>query len=187
MKTINQFRTCVERLGGFARDERGFVHASQTVLLAVIMSLGVVAGLVSLRDVLVQEYADTGLALENLNQSYHYQIVIHDPNDPNNNQVICKSTYTDTVGALAPTTNVKDGTTGGASPGGMNASLLDPSGNAAYGIKFPGGGGEGVALMVPTPTGNQIAPTHEGAPLPTSSSGNNLKNNVNSTPPTPEN
>lgn len=183
MKTINRLRTCVEKLGGLARDERGFVHASQGVLLAVILSLGIVAGLVSLRDVLVQEYADTGLALENLNQSYNYQIVIHDPNDPNNDQVICSSTYVDTVGVLAPTINVKDGSAG-TSPGNINTGLLDPSGNAAYGIQFPGGTHEGVALVVPPAGGNLIAPTPEGAALPALAPGNNKNNNL--TPPTPE-
>lgn len=54
----------------FWNDEKGFVNASNYILLVTIIAIGAVAGLTSIRDSVVQELGDLGLALENVDQSY---------------------------------------------------------------------------------------------------------------------
>ena len=62
------------------QDERGFVQPSQTILMVAILVIGMIAGLTTLRDQLVQEMGDTAVALESLDQSYSFTIhcVDHD-------------------------------------------------------------------------------------------------------------
>lgn len=52
------------------RDERGFSTALSTILLATVVALGTIVGLVTLRDQLIQEFADVAVALESLDQSF---------------------------------------------------------------------------------------------------------------------
>ena len=60
------------------RDERGSVAAMSTLFLTVMLGLGVLGGLVVVRDHLVQEFGDFGVALDNLDQSFFYQIEVCD-------------------------------------------------------------------------------------------------------------
>ncbi len=54
----------------FWRDQRGEVSATSVILLYAILALGAIVGLVSLRNEMVQELGDIGVALRNLNQSF---------------------------------------------------------------------------------------------------------------------
>jgi hypothetical protein len=54
-------------------DESGFVATTDMLLIAVIVVLGTVVGLVTLRDQVVQELADVAQAIGHLNQSYRYE------------------------------------------------------------------------------------------------------------------
>lgn len=58
------------RIHRFWRDQRGEVSMSSVLLLTVILAIGAIVGLTTLRDQLVQEFGDVGVALESLNQSY---------------------------------------------------------------------------------------------------------------------
>jgi hypothetical protein len=51
-------------------DERGEAYSLALILLTTIVALGAIVGLVTLRDQLVQEFGDVGVALENINQSF---------------------------------------------------------------------------------------------------------------------
>lgn len=53
-------------------DEYGVAVSTEIILLMMILVFGVIAGNVSLRDAVNQEAADTGLAINNINQSYSY-------------------------------------------------------------------------------------------------------------------
>jgi len=53
-------------------DVNGIAISTEMVLLMMILVFGVIAGNVSLRDAVNQEVADTGLAINNINQSYSY-------------------------------------------------------------------------------------------------------------------
>ena len=54
------------------RDERGFVASADLILISTILLLGVIVGLVTVRDQIVQELGDLGSAVGNLNQSYSF-------------------------------------------------------------------------------------------------------------------
>jgi hypothetical protein len=51
-------------------DECGVVIAAELLLIVLIVGLGLIAGLASMRDGFTQELADTGLAVNNMNQGY---------------------------------------------------------------------------------------------------------------------
>jgi hypothetical protein len=56
-------------------DERGFVVSAELILMATIACIGLIVGLVSYRDAIMQELADTGAAINALNQSYSFAIL----------------------------------------------------------------------------------------------------------------
>jgi hypothetical protein len=53
-------------------DTAGVAVSTEIILLMMILVFGLIAGNVSLRDAVNQEAADTGLAINNINQSYSY-------------------------------------------------------------------------------------------------------------------
>jgi len=54
------------------KDESGFVVSTELVLIATILVIGMITGLVSVRDQVVQELEDVAVAIGNINQSYEY-------------------------------------------------------------------------------------------------------------------
>ena len=52
------------------KDERGVVAVSDYILLGTIVAIGGIVGLVTLRNGLIQELGDVGIALENIQQNY---------------------------------------------------------------------------------------------------------------------
>ncbi|MHC4879808.1 MAG: hypothetical protein ACYTGL_25425 [Planctomycetota bacterium] len=52
------------------QDERGIIVSVEILLVVLITGIGLIAGLAFLRDGFSQELADTGLAINNLNQGY---------------------------------------------------------------------------------------------------------------------
>lgn len=53
-------------------DEAGFIVSAELVLIATILVLGLIVGLVSVRDQVVQELGDIALAFARINQSYSF-------------------------------------------------------------------------------------------------------------------
>ena len=53
-------------------DDLGFVVSAELILVATILVLGMIVGLVSLRDQVVQELGDVAAAFSQLNQSYSF-------------------------------------------------------------------------------------------------------------------
>ena len=53
-------------------DEAGFVVSSELVLVATMLVIGLVVGLTSLRNQVVQEIADLGAAIGMISQGYEY-------------------------------------------------------------------------------------------------------------------
>ena len=51
-------------------DEAGFVVSAELVLVATILVIGLVTGLSSVRDAVIEELADVGQAIGNVDQSY---------------------------------------------------------------------------------------------------------------------
>jgi len=53
-------------------DEHGMMASTELVIIMMLLVFGLIAGNVALRDAVSQEVADTGLAINNINQSYSY-------------------------------------------------------------------------------------------------------------------
>ncbi len=53
-------------------DEAGFIISAELVLVATILVIGLIVGLVSLRNQVVQELVDVGQAIGSLSQSYAF-------------------------------------------------------------------------------------------------------------------
>ena len=51
-------------------DESGALVSAEVVLVATILVIGVVTGLSSVRDAVIEELADVGAAIGNVDQSY---------------------------------------------------------------------------------------------------------------------
>ncbi len=51
-------------------DEAGFVISTELVLIATILVIGLIVGMVSLRNQIVQELVDVGQAIGSLSQSF---------------------------------------------------------------------------------------------------------------------
>lgn len=56
-------------------DETGFVVSTELVLVATILVIGMIVGLATVRDAVVQELADVAAAVGSVNQSYEYSAV----------------------------------------------------------------------------------------------------------------
>jgi Flp pilus assembly pilin Flp len=54
------------------RDESGFLVSSELVLVATIVVIGLISGMTTLRDQVLQELADVADAVSEVNQSYSY-------------------------------------------------------------------------------------------------------------------
>ncbi|MFO0902752.1 MAG: hypothetical protein U0939_07115 [Pirellulales bacterium] len=57
------------------RDERAFVVSSELILISTIAVIGLIVGLATYRDALVQELGDTGAAIGAVNQSYSVEVL----------------------------------------------------------------------------------------------------------------
>ncbi|MDY0168229.1 MAG: hypothetical protein RBS80_16895 [Thermoguttaceae bacterium] len=54
------------------KDDAGFVVSTELVLVATILVIGMVVGLATVRNAVVQELADVATAIGSINQSYTY-------------------------------------------------------------------------------------------------------------------
>lgn len=79
-----------ERMLQFLKDEQAAVGASEYILMAVILGIGMVTGLATWRDQVIQGYGDVALALGRLDQSFTYSFVV--------SGVTYSGGYSDTVG-----------------------------------------------------------------------------------------
>jgi Flp pilus assembly pilin Flp len=53
-------------------DDAGFVVSTELILIAVLLVIGLIAGLATVRDQVVQELGDVAAAISELNQSYSF-------------------------------------------------------------------------------------------------------------------
>ncbi|MBI1246469.1 hypothetical protein GC197_01335 [bacterium] len=70
------------------------------ILLIVILGLGVIVGATAVRDSIVQEYGDIGVALDNLDQSWSYQLSIDPDGQGGNPPHVCSAMYMDPAPTL---------------------------------------------------------------------------------------
>ncbi len=57
------------------RDEQGFVVSAELVLIGTILVIGMIVGLATVRDQVVQELGDFALAIGQVNQSYSWSAI----------------------------------------------------------------------------------------------------------------
>lgn len=112
-------RGSVER---FWRDQHGAVSGLSTLLLTVIMAIGVLAGLVVVRDHVVQEFGDVSVGLDNLDQSFSYEIIIDGQVCISVDHDEDAATLTDPANAAPADLNL------GVDPSGENGTRPMPSG-----------------------------------------------------------
>lgn len=62
----------MKRCAQFWKDEEGFVVSSELILIATILVIGLITGLTTIRDQVVQELGDVADAVSEINQSYSY-------------------------------------------------------------------------------------------------------------------
>lgn len=55
-------------------DEVGSIYTMDVVFTTLLLVLGAIAGLTSYRDAISQELGDTSVALQNIDQSFSYQL-----------------------------------------------------------------------------------------------------------------
>lgn len=56
-------------------DDRGAVLSTEMILVATVVVIGIIVGLTTYRDAVVQELGDTAMAVASLNQGYSYDPV----------------------------------------------------------------------------------------------------------------
>jgi Flp pilus assembly pilin Flp len=98
----------------FWQDEAGFVVSSELVLIATIVVLGMVAGLTEVRNGVVQELGDIGVAFGSLSQSYVFTGV------SGHSSSTSGSIHTDTIDFCEVTTGPS---TAGVAPGCMGVQI----------------------------------------------------------------
>jgi Flp pilus assembly pilin Flp len=54
------------------KDEHGFVASTELILIATILVIGMVVGLATVRNAVVQELGDIAMAIGSINQTYGY-------------------------------------------------------------------------------------------------------------------
>jgi Flp pilus assembly pilin Flp len=54
------------------KDDEGFVVSTELILVAVLLVIGLIAGLATVRDQVVQELGDVAAAVSEINQSYSF-------------------------------------------------------------------------------------------------------------------
>jgi len=59
-------------LARFLSDDRGFLASSELVLIATIVVVGLITGLVTVRDQVIQELADVADAVSEFDHSYSF-------------------------------------------------------------------------------------------------------------------
>lgn len=73
-RTMNTARTLAARLW---RDDAGASSAMMLVLLTAIVAMAAIVGLASVRDHVVQQFGDIAVALDNIDQSFSYEVQIN--------------------------------------------------------------------------------------------------------------
>ena len=70
-------------LNRFWSDEAGFIVSTELILIATILVIGMLVGLVSVRDQVVQELADVAEAISDIDQSYTYTGILGHTSETN--------------------------------------------------------------------------------------------------------
>ena len=95
MKAIH---ATLAELRALSIDDRGAVSAMSMILLTVLLALGAIVGLTVVRDHIAQEFGDMAVGLDNLDQSFSYEVIV-------DGVVSVSASYTDNPATLSDPTN----------------------------------------------------------------------------------
>ena len=101
-------KKCLLRLW---RDEAGYVVSTEAVLVSAIVLMGLITGLTTFRNAIVEELADAAAALGTVNQTYSYGAIT------SHNSSVAGSSFTDALDYC------EDGSGGQGFPGGVGTCL----------------------------------------------------------------
>ena len=94
-------------LNRFWSDEAGFIVSTELILIATILVIGMLVGLVSVRDQVVQELADVAEAISDVDQSYTYTGVKGHTSETNGSDFKDLTDFCDAAGGQAAASNDK--------------------------------------------------------------------------------
>lgn len=83
-------------------DEVGFIISSELVLVATILVIGMIVGLTTVRDQVVQELADIAGSFSDLNQSYSYSGVSGHTSNTTGSNFNDQTDFCDDAGSQVP-------------------------------------------------------------------------------------
>ena len=73
------------------KNQAGFIVSAELVLIATILVIGLIVGMVAIRDALTAEMGDVAEAIGKLDQSYYFEGL----NDTGTNAAVAGSTFND--------------------------------------------------------------------------------------------
>lgn len=106
-------------------DEAGFIVSTELVLIATIVILGLIVGLGTLRNGVIQELADVSGSIGNINQGYNFAGLEGSDGADGDNFFVSGSTFADTADFCETGDNANGGADGDG-PGCLN--LAGPTG-----------------------------------------------------------
>lgn len=84
------------------KDEAGFIVSADLILVSSILVLGMMVGLVSIRDQIVQELGDVSMAFAGLRQTYTWQGITGHTSSVAGSVFQDSTDFCDSAGAGAP-------------------------------------------------------------------------------------
>jgi hypothetical protein len=69
-----RFKQIIRRIVDFGRAEDGVLSGADYIITVSIITIGSIIGLATVRDAVLQEFGDIGVALENVSQTYTVNI-----------------------------------------------------------------------------------------------------------------
>ncbi len=85
----------------FWRDDRGGAEFISLILITAVVAMGGIVGLAQIRDQVVQEFGDSAVALDNLDQSFSYTVSLDtDNNNATPLVIVATATYVDDAATL---------------------------------------------------------------------------------------
>lgn len=78
---MKHFKFTIHIANRFWRDQSGTTSAIALILVTTIIAVGVIVGLATFRNQIIQEFGDVGVAIDSLDQSFDYDISVDTDND----------------------------------------------------------------------------------------------------------
>ncbi len=98
-------RSCSRAIRRLMQDQSGFIISTELILVATVLVIGLIAGLVTVRDQVVTELGDFAAAISDLDQSYSFGNVVSPSGSTNGSNFVDLVAFCDTAGSQESNTN----------------------------------------------------------------------------------